>query len=196
MKRRADTTRRSGLGLLLLAVGRKRGFTYFGSDTDAYLASLAPLVAFVLVAAAVLALQSPREAATLFLLSICQVLAPAVIAHPLCRRWDRADRWALYANILNWAQFLFFLVLPVVLALARAAVAAGAPIDATASAALLVFLGYVVWFHWFVARGALVLSRRRTLTLLGAMFLFFVLLAVLQWVFGSGPQEMKIDLKG
>jgi hypothetical protein len=127
MKRRSDITRRSGLGLLLLAIGRKRGFTYFGADTDAYLASLAPLVAFALVAAALLALQSLRDAATLFLLSICQVLAPAVIAHPLCRRWNRAERWALYANILNWAPFLFFMMLALALAVARAAVEAGAP---------------------------------------------------------------------
>jgi hypothetical protein len=196
MKRRANATRRSGLGLLLLAAGRKRGFRYFGSDTDAYLASLAPLVAFALVAAALLALQSPRDAATLFLLSICQVLAPAVIAHPLCRRWDRADRWALYANILNWSPFLFFIVLAVVLTMARAAVAAGTSADAAASAALLVFLGYMVWFQWFVARGALVLSRRQTVMLMGATFLFGVLLVSIQWAFGSGPQELKIDLKG
>ncbi len=57
------------------------------------------------------------------------------------------------------------------------------------------FLGYMVWFQWFVARGALDLSRKRTLMLMGATFLFGVLLVIIQWAFGSGPQELKMDLK-
>jgi hypothetical protein len=195
VKRRSDITRRSGLGLLLLAIGRKRGFGYFGTDTDAYLASLAPLVAFALVVGALLALQSWRDGATLFLLWICQLLAPAIISHPLCQRWDRMDRWALYANILNWAPFLFFMVLAAVMAVARTAVEAGAPADATVKAAVVAFLAYVVWFQWFVARGALVLSRKRTLVLLAATFLFGVLLVSIQLAFGPGPQALTQALK-
>jgi hypothetical protein len=195
MTRRMLPVRRSGLGLLLLAVGRKSGFACFGTDHDAYLSSLAPLVAFTLVSGGLLALKTPRGAATLFLLSMCQLLAPPVIAHPLCRRWDRLDRWALYANILNWAPYLFFIVLALVMLVARVAVQSGMPADPAAGLALLFLLSYMMWFQWFVARGALAISRSRTALLLGATLLFGVILVSIQAIFGSGPQELQMDLK-
>jgi hypothetical protein len=193
MIRRILPIRRSGLGLLLLAAGRKSGFACFGTDNDAYLASL--LLAFTLVSGGLLALKTPRGAATLFLLSLCQVLAPPVIAHPFCRRWGRLDRWALYANILNWAPFLFFIVLALVMLVARIAVQSGMPADPAAGFALLLLLSYMLWFQWFVARGALVISRGRTALLLGSTLLFGVVLVSIQAVFGTGPQELQLDLK-
>jgi hypothetical protein len=195
MKKRADPTRRSGLGLFLLAIGRPRGFACFGADVNAYLMSLAPLIAFALVSAGLLALRSPRSGAAMFLVWLCQLLAPPVIAHPLCRRWDRADRWALYANILNWAPFLFFILLALVMAVTRAAIQAGAPADATATIGLLVFFGYSLWFQWFVARGALAITRTRAALLLGANLLFGIGLLVILTVFGNGAQELQVDLK-
>ena len=195
MTRRILPIRRSGFGLLLLAVGRKSGFACFGTDNDAYLASLAPLVAFTLVSGGLLALKTPRGAATLFLLSLCQVLAPPVIAYPLCRRWGRLDRWALYANILNWAPFLFFMVLALVMLVARIAVQSGMAADPAAGFALLLLLGYMLWFQWFVARGALAISRRQTAVLLGATLAFGVVLVSIQAAFGTGPQELQLDLK-
>jgi hypothetical protein len=179
----------------LLAVGRKRGFACFGADTDAYLASLAPLLAFALVFAGLVALHTPLVAATLFLLFVCQVLAPAVIAEALCRWWDRTDRWALYANILNWAPFLFFMALSVVMAIAGAVVQAGAPAEGTAKVSLLLFYGYVIWFQWFVARGALNLSRRRAAILVGCTFLFGFVLFVILAIFGQRIQQFILDMK-
>ncbi len=195
MTRPPIAPRRSGLGLLLLAVGRKRGFSCFGTDSDAYLASLAPLLAFALVSAGLLALKTPVVAATLFMLFLCQMLAPAVIADALCRWWDRTERWALYANILNWAPFLFFMVLSVVITISSALVQAGAPADGTATGSILLFYGYALWFQWFVARGALNLSRLRAAVLLGSIMLFGFLLLIILAVFGHQTQQFLIDMK-
>ncbi len=179
-----DDTRRSGLGLLLIAVGQRRGFAYFGKTHDAYLTSLAPLVALVLVSTGLMAVQGEvRTAASFGLFSICNLLAPAVISHPLCRRWGCADRWPLYANILNWVQFLFLIVGSLLLALARGAAGAG----------LLVI--YVLWVQWFVARGALGLSRWRIACLLGAILLNSYVLITILTVFGSGTSQLQIGVK-
>jgi hypothetical protein len=176
-----DDTRRSGLGLLLIAAGQRRGFDYFGKTNDAYLASLAPLVALVLVSTGLMAVQGQvRTAASIGLLSICNLLAPAVIADPLCRRWGCADRWPHYANILNWVQFLFLIVGSLLLALARGAVGAG----------LLVI--YVLWVQWFIARGALGLSRARTTWLLAAILCCSYILITILTLFGSGTSQLQI----
>jgi hypothetical protein len=177
-----DATRRSGLGLLLIAVGQRRGFAYFGKTTDAYLASLAPLVALVLVKIGLMVVQGEvRAGATLGLLLICNLLAPAVISDALCGRWGCRDRWPHYANILNWAQFLYLIVAPLLLPLG----AAGAGL-----------LGiYALWMQWFVARNALGLSRARAAWLLGAILLNGNLLITILAVFGSGTLESLVGVK-
>ncbi len=162
--------RRSGMGLLLLAIGRREGLAEFGNTPDAYLASLAPLIAFALVSCvAAAATGAPRMAAQWFFLVLCSWLAPAVISHPLCRRWQATAYWPRYVNILNWAQFLMFLVILAVSAAARAAMAAGLPPSSAVLAVGIAVLVYAVWFHWFVARGTLQLSRWRTVLLLLAV---------------------------
>ncbi len=195
MSRPPGSTRRSGLGLMLLAIGRKRGFLYFGTDSEAYLASLAPLLAFALVSAGLLALKAPWVAAALFMLFMCQVLAPAVIADALCRRWDRTDCWALYATILNWAPFLFFMVLSGIMGIAGAAVQGGAPAESAATGSLLLFYGYTLWFQWFVARGALNLSRVRAAILLGSNLMFGLLLLIILALFGDQTLAFVTGLK-
>jgi hypothetical protein len=188
--------RRSGFGLLLLAVGQRSGFTYFGTDKEAYLASLAPLVAFTLVSCGVIALAGqPRRGATLALITLCQVLAPAVIADPLCRRWKREERWALYANILNWAPFLFFMVLAVVVVLVRVAMVLGVPDEAASMVGLFGLLAYAAWFQWSVARGALEISRGQTTVLLGATMLFGVGIVIIQAAFGVELETLTLPTK-
>jgi hypothetical protein len=165
--------RRPGLGLLLLAIGRKDGFGQFGTDTDSFLASLAPLMAFALVFAGLVALSGRfLAAAELFLVSLIGLLAPAVIAHPLCGRWQRLPYWALYANILNWSKLLVLMVVPLAAGLATAVPAAGAVVA-------LALLAYFLWFQWFVARGALRLSRIQAFLLLVATYFGSNLLVVL-----------------
>ncbi len=162
--------RRTGLGLLLIAVGRREGLEDFGNTPDAYLASLAPLIAFALVSCVLAAAAGHvRMAAQVFLMLICSWLAPAVISHPIARVWGRAETWPRYANIVNWSQMLMFLVLSIASAIAKVAVTAGLPQNAVLLAGGLSVLAYAIWFHWFVARGTLQLSRWRTLLLLLAV---------------------------
>jgi hypothetical protein len=159
--------RRAGLGLLYLAVGRREGFEDFGNTPDAYLASLAPLVAFALVTSVLAAAAGQIHMAILGLLVLlCSWLAPAVISHPLARRWGRLAEWPRYANILNWTQMLMFLVFSAVSACAKAAMSGGLPQRPVLVVAGLLVLGYALWFQWFVARGALQIKRWQTVVLL------------------------------
>jgi hypothetical protein len=158
---------RAGMGLLYLAIGRREGFEDFGNSADAYLASLAPLLAFDLVSNAIMAASGAIHAAALiFLVTLCVILAPAVISHPLCRRWGVQENWPRYANIINWAVMLEFVLLGLAGALARLLVAGGAPQATVENGLRLAMVGYALWFHWFVARGALGISRWRTFGLL------------------------------
>ncbi len=141
--------RRSGMGLLLLAVGKRDGFAQFGADTHAYLSSLAPLVAFALVSGGIIAAAGKwLVGVELFLVSLIGIVAPVVIAEPFCRRWQREARWALYANIMNWSKLLFVMLAPMALGLASA-------VPAAAGVIVLAFFAYASWFQWFAARGAL-----------------------------------------
>jgi hypothetical protein len=178
----ARAPRRPGLGLILLAVGRAEGFTHFGTDTDAFLASLAPLVAFALVIGGLVALSGRvLFGPELFLLWLVGILAPAVIAHPLCVRWQRQAYWPLYANILNWSKLLFLMVAPLAIGLAASVPAAGAVVA-------LALFAYGFWFQWFVARGALRLSRVKALLLLLATQLGTNLLVLLPLLADSGDR--------
>ncbi len=155
-------------GLVLLAVGRKAGFDHFGTDVDAYLGSLAPLVALILVSCAWVGVHNsaPHHAASLCLRLICMLLAPAVIAELFCRVWKRAGQWALYANVLNWSQWLAWFVLVILLLVAQLFVDAGASPAVAVGFAGLALLMYLTWFHWFLARKVLAVSRARVVMLL------------------------------
>jgi len=140
-------------------VGRSAGFEHFGTDAHAYLASLAPLVAFALVWGGIVAVAStPLVGIKVFLVILIYTIAPVVIAHPLCRRWQRDALWAMYANIVNWSKLLIVMLAPMAFGLSEAA-------PPVAGAVFLGFLGYSFWFQWFTARGALRISGWRALLL-------------------------------
>jgi hypothetical protein len=166
---------RIALGLLLIGTGRPSGFAQFGASADAFLASLAPLVGLLIVLACLLALSGHAVmGVSFFVTALCDLLAPVVIADLFCRLWQRRRHWALYANVLNCAQWLMLAALTVLLPLAGLCVALG--VDASDAALLMIFVFglYAMWFHWFTARHVLEISRGRAL---------LVMLAV---VFGTG----------
>jgi hypothetical protein len=168
--------------MLQLAAGRAQGVTFFGADVDAFLSSLAPLVAFALVSGGLVALAGkPRLAMELFLVSVIGMLAPAVIAHPLCRRWQREAYWPLYANILNWARLMFLMLAPMALGVAAAAPGAAWAIG-------IALMLYVLWFQWFVARTALRLSALRALALMAATQIGSNLLVLLPMLADGGDK--------
>ncbi len=160
------------LGLLLIGTGRISGFAQFGTSGEAFLASLAPLVGILIVLCGLVAWSGrPMVGLTFFLFALCDLLAPAIIADLFCRLWNRRERWGLHANILNCSQWLIFAVLLLLLPLGSVAIAAGMPAPSAAELVLLALCGYIMWFHWFAARHALMLSPvKALLVMMGIVF--------------------------
>lgn len=146
-------------GVLLLARGRAEGLLEFGSTPEAFGASLAPLIAFPLVAAALIAANGqPRLAAIAFLSRLCGVLVLAVITQGFAQLMKREALWLRAVTALNW---VFWILVPMaVLAGFVASVLAALGLgELRAEAVGLVLLGaYLLWLHWFVVRNALQLS--------------------------------------
>jgi hypothetical protein len=154
------------LGILRVARGRADGVSCFGSSTQAFLSSLAPLMAFPLVGAALgVFTEGPRRALTGLAMTLCALLTPAVVSYELARLWDRGDAWARFATAFNWCEW----ILPVLacLIMVPLSVAIGAGMSETAASRVLVIClgGYGLWLHWFLARKALTLSRIRAVIL-------------------------------
>ena len=164
---RRDTPGRSPngrvtLGLLLIGTGRPAGFAQFGGSTAAFLGSLAPLLGFLVVLAGLLAWRGQLYTAAFALLfGLSAMLAPAIIAELFCRAWKREQHWALYANVLNCAQWLMLAVLVLVAPLASLGASLGLDAAHATLLPMAVFVAYILWFHWFTACHVLDLSRGR-----------------------------------
>jgi len=191
MPRKPRPNGRVALGLLLIGTGRPAGFAQFGANADAFLASLAPLLGFLIVLGGALAWSGhPVTAVTFFLTALCDLLAPAVIADLFCRLWHRRQHWALYANVLNCAQWLMVAALILLLAAASLTVAAGLSPSDAAMLLVTVFALYAMWFHWFTARHVLHISRGRALlVMLGVVFGTAMLLQVPAALAGKGSLD-------
>jgi hypothetical protein len=176
--------RRPAFGLLLLGIGQARGLAQFGADPDSYLGSLAPLLALQIVMALLFMLKAGFSLALLFfLIVVCNLLAPPVIGHVFCSAWDRRASWPLYANVLNWSVWLMVGVLLVLLPAASMSLSVGLSPTAAASLVLGAISLYVLWFHWFLARHALGLSRARALLVMaGVVFGTGVLVQTPIWI--------------
>ncbi len=176
------------IGILRIARGRSDGISCFGSTPQAFLSSLAPLIAFPLVGA-ILAMfsEGPRRALTGLAMTLCALLTPAVVSYELARIWKRADSWGRFATAFNWCEW----ILPVVacLVMLPLSVAIGAGMSETAaSLVLLSCLGlYGLWLHWFLARNALALTGFRAVLLV-----FVVNLGTAVAV--MGPRVLASDL--
>jgi hypothetical protein len=154
------------VGILRIARGRADGIFCFGSNPQAFLSSLAPLIAFPLVGA-VLALfsEGPRRALTGLAMTLCALLTPAVVSYELARIWKRTEAWARFATAFNWCEW----ILPVLACLVMVPLSVGVSAGMSESAASLVLVGclgvYGLWLHWFLARKALGLSGFRAVLL-------------------------------
>jgi hypothetical protein len=149
-----------------LARGRADGIGFFGSTAQAYLSSLAPLIAFPLVGA-VLAIFTDglRQAVTDLAMMLCALLTPAVVSYELARIWKREDAWARFATAFNWCEW----ILPVLACLLMVPLSLAIGLGMSENAAGGVLLGclglYGLWLHWFLARKALALSGFRAVLL-------------------------------
>jgi hypothetical protein len=150
------------VGIFRVSRGRPDGIGYFGSSSQAFLASLAPLLAFPLVGTAIgLFTEGVLSSLAEFAMYVCALLTPAVISFEMSRWWGREERWLRFATAFNWCEW----ILPVLgcLLLIPISLAIGAGLDArVAGLTLIGCLGlYGLWLHWFLARHALSLSKVR-----------------------------------
>jgi hypothetical protein len=82
MSREAVPRKGIFLGILRIARGRADGIECFGGTVQAYLSSLAPLLAFPLVGAVLgMFTEGPRRALTGLAMTVCALLTPAVVSY-------------------------------------------------------------------------------------------------------------------
>ena len=170
-----------------IARGRRDGLEQFGDTAQAFLASLAPLLAFPLVGG-LLALAGGRTelAVTDLLATLCGLLAPAVLSYELARLWRRDGLWLRFATAFNWCQWLLPLLGSVLMVLLGMATAGGLPPRSAGVLLVLGLGGYGLWLHWFLARQGLQLSGMRA-ALLVLVVNFGTVLLVL------GPRLLALE---
>ena len=154
------------VGIMRVARGRADGIEYFGLDAQAYLSSLAPLIAFSLVGMGIgLLTEGPRRALTGLAMTLCALLAPAVISYELARHWKRTEFWVRFATAFNWCEW----ILPILFFLVMVPISVAMRIGLDEAVARLLVIGclglYGLWIHWFLARKALSLSGVRAFVL-------------------------------
>ncbi len=160
LPRRPGAIRQVVYGLFLLGTGRSEGFACFEGGRDAFLASLSPPIAFLLVLAALLLSQRPTAAALcLLLLLFCAVLLPPVLSHLMARLWRRGERWQRYATASAWSVWLVVPVYLPAMLLASVLLQMGIGREVANRAAMLLLAGYFLWLQWFMAWKGLAIGR-------------------------------------
>ena len=174
-------------GMMLIGRGRREGLAEFGSSAEAFLASLAPLIAIPLLGAGfALAGGHPRSAATSLLATVIALLAPPVLSYEPARWWARQDHWLRYATALNWCQWLVPLLAAVLLILVYPALTLVLPDPLAAYLILGALAAYGLWLHWFIARHGLTISPvRAALLVVGVNLVTLILVA--------GPQALGLS---
>jgi hypothetical protein len=154
------------LGILRIARGRADGIDCFGANAQAFLSSLAPLLAFPVVGAAVaLFNDGPRRALTGLAMTLCALLTPAVVSYELARFWQRGEAWTRFATAFNWCEWILPVLAVLIMVPLSAAISLGLGEVATSMILLGCLGGYGLWLHWFLARNGLGLSRLRAVIL-------------------------------
>jgi hypothetical protein len=186
---------RIALGLLLIGLGRARGFAQFGATNDAFLASLAPLLGFLIVLAGLVALTAdPLAGLDVLLVGLCHLLAPAVIADLFCRLWHRRQGWAHFANVLNCAPWLMVPLIMLLLPFASLGVLAGLSAQQAVLALYAGYLIYMAWFQWFAARHALNLPPGRALIVVVSLIFGTALLTRLPTLIAGHNELDRIEV--
>jgi hypothetical protein len=174
------TPRRSLLrGIWRLARFQPAGFAEFADTRQAFLNSLAPLIAFPLVGGLLMLFSGGGPAVVSDMLAtLVALLAPAVISAALAERWGRGPYWLRYGVAFNWAQWavpLFAVLLLFAIGMLRRS---GLGEQQAVIGLLFAIAGYGIALHWFLARHGLGLSRGRATLLVIAINLGTVALAM------------------
>ncbi|HSZ90850.1 MAG TPA: hypothetical protein VK822_15925 [Acetobacteraceae bacterium] len=160
------------LGVLRLARGRADGIRQFGATREAFLASLAPLIAFPLVGGVLMLLGGGGLTALGDLLAtLCALVAPPVLSFEVARLWGRQNAWLRFATAFNWCQWVIPVIGTLLLVVLGTLAALGLPRTVASASVVLGLVSYGLWLHWFLARHGLGLSRvRAALLVFGVNF--------------------------
>ena len=176
------------IGILRLATGRHDGAARFTGTAQAYLSSLSPLLAFLLVGTVLRLLQEAAVPVMRDVLAaVIALLAPAVLSHAIAAAWKREDGWLRYAVAYNWCQWALLPALLLILVGLGVAVATGMGHATAGNTALLLLAGYALWLHWVVSRATLGLPAGRA-----ALFVLLVNCGTAALVFG--PAVLMVQL--
>jgi hypothetical protein len=191
--RRGSLRGRTGsivLGIVRLARGRPDGMQQFGATRDAFLASLAPLIAFPLVGGMLMLLGGGGlNTVSDLLATLCALVAPLVLSFEVARLWRRQQFWLRFATAFNWCQWVIPIVGSVLLLVFGLLAALGLPRATARIGVLLGLLSYALWLHWFLARHGLGLSGPRALLLVLAVNLTTAMLVVGPRVIALGTTD-------
>lgn len=166
-------------GIIRVATGRADGLAQFGDTKEAFLASLAPLVAFPLVGTLLMLGEGEGFAALADLLAtFCALLAPAVLSYEVARYWGRAAAWTRFAVAFNWCQWAIPVLAVFLTVVAGVFLALGVPNQACVVLVVVGLGSYGLWLHWFLARRGLGLGAGRAVLLVIGVNLATVLLVL------------------
>lgn len=166
-------------GIMRLARFQAEGFAEFAGTRQAFLNSLAPLIAFPLVGGVLMLIGGGGVGAVVDLLAtVIALLSPPVIGEALARRWGRDELWLRYAVAFNWAQWAVPVVALGMLLGMGILRRLGVGEREAAMALLFGIAAYGMALHWFLARHGLMLSRGQAVLMVLALNLGTVMLAV------------------
>ncbi len=167
------------LGIVRLARGRADGLRQFGGTREAFLASLAPLIAFPLVGGVLLVLGGGGLAALSDLLAaLCALLGPPVLSYEVARLWGKEAAWLRFATAFNWCQWVIPVIGSLLLLVLGILVGLGLPRELGRVGIALGIVAYGLWLHWFVARHGLGLSGLRAVVMVVGVNLATVILVL------------------
>ena len=153
------------LGVVQVARGRSEGLRAFGNSPHAVLAALTPLVAFILVGAALALVGGKRDGLTALMAVSVGLLSPLVLSFEVARRWGRDALWPRFAAAFCWCQWATPVVFGGMLVLMSLLMAAGLDGDTALGLGVAALFCYGLWLHWFLARHALQLTVWRAVFL-------------------------------
>jgi hypothetical protein len=166
-------------GIIRVATGRADGIAQFGDTKEAFLTSLAPLLAFPLVGTLLMLGEGGGLGALSDLLAtLCALLAPAVLSYEAARYWARAAAWTRFAVAFNWCQWAIPVLAVFLAVLAGMLLALGVPSEAGVVLVVVGLGGYGLWLHWFLARHGLGLRPGRAALLVVGVNLITILLVL------------------
>ena len=144
------------VGMLRLARGRPDGLACFGDTPEAFLGSLAPLLAVPVVFALLLLARAGLmpAVATLLITTVVQ-LSPLLLSHALARAWGREALWLRYAIAFNWCQWALPLAAVALLLVLPIGLSFGLAPERAGELLLLGVTGYALWLNWLLARHGL-----------------------------------------